>query len=59
MHTANLAGLQSIQSPVAVKLQDAKDVQWLTHLQAVTALLNAYPTVPASLKHERVERNHS
>ena len=55
-----IAGLKSIQEVVndpQLKLTQAKDVQWLSHENAVRNLWQCLPSVLTSLEREATERN--
>ncbi len=45
-----------LASPL-IRLKEAKDVRWLSHHNAVKALLRTLPSVAAALEYEAEERN--
>ncbi|XP_014675737.1 PREDICTED: uncharacterized protein LOC106815742 [Priapulus caudatus] len=57
VRTENLKEIQRVLNMPVVKIQQAKDVRWLSHHQAVTAMLKCYPAVITTLEYEAEERN--
>jgi hypothetical protein len=57
VRTENLKEIQRVLDMPIVKLQEAKDVRWLSHHQAVTAMLKCFPAVITTLEFEAEGRH--
>ena len=53
---AGLHAIQGILNDPKIKLREAKDVRWLSHDAAITAILRTLPSLIASLDREASER---
>ena len=56
VRTAGLVAIQEILNDPVIKLKEAKDVRWLSHEQAIKAIVRILPSVITSLEREATER---